>query len=44
MQRIQPTKSHSTLGIISCSMKLNPSLEAKSIVSETAKSIPIDSK
>ncbi len=44
MQRIQPTKSHPTLGIISCSMKLNPWLEAKSIFSETAKSIPIDSK
>ncbi len=38
MQRIH------TLGIISCSMKVNPWLEAKSILSETAKSIPIDSK
>lgn len=44
VQRIQPTKSHSTLGIISYSMKVNPWLEAKSIVSETAKNIPIDSK
>ncbi len=44
MQRIQPTKSHSTLGIISCSMKVNPWLEAKRILSETAQSIPIDSK
>jgi hypothetical protein len=37
-------KKSSTLGIISCSMKVNPWLEAKSILSETAKSIPIDSK
>lgn len=32
------------LGIISCSMKVNPWWEAKSILSETAKSIPIASK
>jgi len=44
MQRIQPTKSHSTLQIISCSMKVNPWLEAKNFLSQTAKSIPIDSK
>ncbi len=44
MQRILQTKSHSTLGIISCSMKVNQWLEAKNILSETAKSIPIDSK
>jgi len=44
MQRIQPTESHSTLVIISCSMKVNPWFKAKSKLSETAKSIPIDSK